>query len=69
MPAACRHSDVQVCAVVRDRLQQVKNMQVQDRLGPVVGAVHRNIESVPGVLPGALVAAEELRKVSRSGYR
>ena len=48
MPAACRHADVQVCAVRRDGLQQVEDVQVQDRLGPLVGAVHLDVESVPG---------------------
>ena len=44
--------------VRRNRLQQVEQVQMQDRLGPLVGAIHGNVEPVPGGEPGALVTGE-----------
>ena len=65
VPAARRHADVQVLGVGRDGLQQVEDVQVQDRLGPLVGAVQLDVEPVPEDAPGALVPGQQLREARR----
>ena len=46
----------------------MESVQVQHRRAPFVGAVHLDVAPVPGPLPGALVAAEELGEVGSSGH-
>ena len=69
VPAACRDADVQVEGVGRDGLQQVEDVQVQDGLGPLVGAVELDVEAVPEAVPGALVAGQQPGEVLGAGHR
>src|SRR6266545_2847887 len=61
--AARGHADVQAEGVGRDGLQQVEDVQVQDRLGPFVGTVQLDVEAVPEAVPGSLVAGQQLLEV------
>ena len=59
VPAARRDTGVEVDGVGRHGLQQVEDVQVQDGLGPLVGAVQLDVEPVPEAVPGALVAGQQ----------
>jgi hypothetical protein len=64
VPAAGGNADVQVDGVGRDGLQQVEDVQVQDGLGPLVGAVELDVEPVPEAVPGPFVPGQEPSKSS-----
>jgi hypothetical protein len=67
VPASGWYADIQVGGVWRNGLQQMEDVQVENRFGPLVGAVHIDVEPVPSTQPGTLVAAEQRRKVGDSG--
>ena len=66
VPDPGRNTDMQAVRVRRDRLQQVEDVQVQDRFGPFVGAVQFDVEPVPQAVPGTLVPGEQYGEVPRS---
>jgi hypothetical protein len=68
VPAPRRDADIQVDGVGRDGLQQVEDVQVQDGLGPLVGAVQLDVEAVPQAVPGALVAGQEPLEALGAGH-
>src|SRR5215212_5831529 len=68
VPTSSRYADIQVGGMRGNGLQQVEDVQVEDRFGPFVGAVHIDVEPVPSTAPGALVAAEQRRNVVGSGH-
>src|SRR3954454_18680612 len=68
MPASGRYADIEVGGVRGNGLQQVEDVQVEDRIGPLVGTVHIDVEPVPGAEPSAFVSAEQRRKVVGSSH-
>ena len=65
VPAAGRNADIQMDAMGGDGLQQVEDVQVQDRLGPLVRAVQLDVEPVPEAIPRPLMAGHQSREARR----
>ena len=65
MPAAGRHADVGVDAVVGDRLEQVEGVQPHDQLHVLVGVVDLGVAPGPEHRPGAAVGLEKAVEVRR----